>query len=418
MNRPGEETYGRRALALTAAGLTLLCVNPALTQGENHVNLLLSALMCLSPLVLLMRGARVFIPRIDIPLTLLCVSVIAMPLLFHPDTVRWRTMLFTCAYCVFFMALARTLRVSGLTPGFLCRLVRVIVYAFALMLIFQQICLLTGLDVPMRNPDYDEVAPWKLNSLMTEPSHTVVSLATLMFFYTRTLRVVSPGETLWVCIRNNPWLWAAYAWAIFSTGNASSFVLGPLCLLPYITRRNVLPVAAAAVAAFAVLYFTPVGDLPQVSRVRNFSLALLTFDEDRMYEADPSGAARFAPTLRGARLVDPSAKEMYVGHGVDADTHDTAPRLPWMDEKGFAGVLSMWHNYGAFCALAFWAAIAMVTVIPRRWLSYVTFLFALQMSADYNMQLVWLVMAWSMSFKYSVCGRHSLLSSPDVIMKK
>ena len=407
----GLDTPARRALALTAAGLTLLCVNPEPTQGPNHVNLLLSAAMCLSPLVLLMRGARVLIPRVDIPLGLVCLLVTAGPLLFHPETVRWRTMLFTCAYCVFFMALARTLRVSRLTPEFLCRLTRVIVYAFAILPTVQPLRLVTGLPVPMGTHDYDGIAPWKLNTLMTEPSHTVVALSTIMFFYTRTRRIEAPDETLWLCVCRRPWLWAAYVWTIFSTVNASSFVIGPLCLLPYVTRRNALPVAGAVAAALALLYLTPAGGLPQVSRVRDFSLAFLSGNPERMWEADPSAATRVVPTLEGARLVDPADPAMYVGHGVDADIRDTPPRMPWKNDNGSAGVLGMWHNYGALCALAFWAAIAVVTVTPRDWLSWVAFLYAIQMSADYNMQLVWIIMAWSMAFKYSVAGRHRMLAA-------
>ncbi len=188
-------------------------------------------------------------------------------------------------------------------------------------------------------------------------------------------------------------------------------MIGPLCLLPYVTRRNALPVAGAVAAALALLYLTPAGGLPQVSRVRDFSLAFLSGTPERMWEADPSAATRVVPTLEGARLVDPADPAMCVGHGVDADIRDTPPRMPWKNDNGSAGVLGMWHNYGALCALAFWAAIAVVTVTPRDWLSWVAFLYAIQMSADYNMQLVWIIMAWSMAFKYSVAGRHRMLAA-------
>lgn len=398
--------------ALTLAGLTLLCVNPALTWGEGHVNLLLSGVMCLSPLVLLWRGGRIFIPRIDIPLLTVCLCVTAGPLVFHPDTVRWSTMLFTCAYCMFFMTLARLLRgACALSPDLLCRMIRIIVYAFALILIIQQLCLLTGIPVPLRNPDYDSVAPWKLNSLMTEPSHTTVVLSTLMYFYTWTRRTMSPDESLQTDIRRWPWLWAAFSWTCLSTMNASALVLCPLCLLPYMTDRNSL-IIGGGIAALALLavYFTPAGDLPQVNRLRDFSLAIITGDDKSIENADLSAAARILPTLRGARLIDPADIRTYTGHGVDADIRDTAPREPWKNDRGFAGIFSMWHNYGAICAMAFWAALAMVTVTRRHWLGYVTFMFALQMSADYNMQLVWMIMAWSMTFKYCVCGHRRMLA--------
>lgn len=74
-------------------------------------------------------------------------------------------------------------------------------------------------------------------------------------------------------------------------------------------------------------------------------------------------------------------------------------------------VFCMAYNYGLPCALAFWTAIGMATLTRRRWTSGVTFLFALQMSTDYNMQLVWTIIAFGMMFKYTVCGSHKLLDT-------
>ena len=75
----------------------------------------------------------------------------------------------------------------------------------------------------------------------------------------------------------------------------------------------------------------------------------------------------------------------------------------------------MFHNYGAPCALAFWWLIATVTMIRNRWLSLLTFAFAMQMSAEHNMQLVWVILAFSMVFKHVACRSESLLKplTPD-----
>lgn len=389
---------GNRLLILTVAGLLLLCVNPGWTQGEHNRNLLLAAAMSLSPLVLLIRRCRILIPRIDLPLSMVCVCVIAFPLIFHPESIRWITMLFTCACCVYFMMLARLISVSGITGPQLCRVIRIMVYCFAGVLVIQQICLLLGWPIPLNGHSWYSTAPWKLNSLTAEPSHTTVTLATAMFFYTRTLRYENPESNLPESLRTTPWLWISYVWAIFSTVNSSALLLGPLCLLPYITRRN-LPGAASALAGVLLLIFlTPVGDLPQICRLRDTIKATLTLDERAMMEADLSASARTVPTLRGAKLINPSDVRTWIGYGVDADQRDTAPRPCDLEEKGFAGVFSMWHNYGAICALAYWTAIAMTTLRRRDPLSWIAFLFAMQMSADHNMQLVWMIMAFGYTY--------------------
>ena len=404
-----DKKNDRLYTTLAVTGLVLLCINPGITEGKDFKNLLLIAFMCISPAVLLIKGARVFIPRIDIPLCLTAFFVIANPLLFHPDSIRWITMLFTCAWCVYFMMLARLVRIAGLSAEDLKRIIRGVIYAFTIMLVIQQICVLTGLPVPNSAAVYSN--PFKLNSLTAEPSHTTVTLATLMFFYTQTLRLISPSQTLLYSLRKEWPLWLCYVWTILTPVNASALLLGPLFLLPYITRRNILPVTGFAIIMILLVALTPIGNLTQVKRLEDTVVATLTFDDQAVMDADLSASARIVPTFRGARLIDPTDVDMYIGHGVDADQHDTPPRPCDYKENGFAGIFSLWHNYGAVAAISFWTAIASVTLIRRRWLSLVVFLFAIQMSADYNMQLVWLIMAFSMLFKYSVADDRKLLST-------
>lgn len=396
-------------LYLAIAGLLLLCINPEWTQGERDLNLLLVAAMILCPLTLLLKGTRVIIPRIDIPLGMVCLCVILFPLIFHPQSIRWTTMLFTCAYCVYFMMLARLVRVCGLTDTMLLQIIRVIMYVFLAVLIIQQICVIFELPVFLGFYSY-YLYPWKLNSLTAEPSHTTVTLATLMFFYTRSLRRMNNEESLWLSVKREWKIWGAYIWILFSTQNSSAFLLGPMCLLPYITRKNVVQAISITTIACIAVFLTPVGNLPQLNRLRDTVEATATLNEQKIMDADISASARLVPTIRGIKAIKVGdISELLTGYGVDADKRDTAPRPCDLDGAGFAGIFSMLHNYGAICALAFWAAIGMVTIIRNDWLSIPTFLLAWQLSADYNMQLVWMVMAFAMVFKYEVCKDHKLL---------
>ncbi|MDE6392580.1 MAG: hypothetical protein K2L59_04850 [Muribaculaceae bacterium] len=394
---------------LAIAGLTLLCVNPAYTQGENCKNLLLATAMTLSPLVLLLRRARVFIPRIDIPLCLVCMSVIAFPVIFHPASVRWITMLFTCACCVYFMMLARLVRIADLSPALLCRLIKTIIYAFAAVLVVQQICLVCGFPIFNEAKVYP-MAPFKLNSLTAEPSHTSVTLGALMYFYTQTRRIESPHTGLLSELKKHGPVWACWFWCMFSPVNASAYMLAPLSLLPYLTLRNSPYWITAGIAA-AIIFFTfPYGISWTADRLRKTTIAVATLDDRAILEADSSAASRIVPTLRGAKAIDITKSEAWSGHGTDADQRDIRRRPCDEDGKGFAGIFSMPYNYGVPCALAFWWAIAAVTLTRKRWLSVVTFAFAMQMSAEHNMQLVWMILAFSMVFKYDVCRSRSLLA--------
>lgn len=399
------------ATFLAVSGLVLLCINPGLTQGEDNKNLLLCVVMCLSPGILMLREARVIIPRIDLPLGMVCALVIAFPVIFHPESVRWITMLFTCACCVYFMMFTRVVRIASLSPRSLSMTVKGIVYAFTVVLLIQQLCVLTGLPTFMPAMVYPE-HPWKLNSLTAEPSHTSVTLCMAMFTFTQTCRTVRPDETLWDNMRHNPALWICWAWVIFSTENASAFILSPLVITPYITRRNIYIWGTIFLISGGVIFFTPVKHIHQLERIIVTAEALTTFDEQAMIEADESAAARIVPTFRGEKaLADSPCMEIIIGHGTDADQRDLAPRPCDKKGRGFAGIFCMNYNYGLLCAVAFWSAIGAVTLTRRRWTTALTFLFAIQMSADFNMQLVWMIMAFALIYKYNVCNRHELLST-------
>lgn len=394
---------------LALAGLTLLCVNPALTQGDANINLLLVAVMSASPLVLLLRKARTVVPRVDVPLVLVACCVILLPILFHPQSVRWSTMFFTCANCFYFMMLARLVKIANISAKNFQSLIRAIVYAFFVVLLVQQICTLFGLYVPL-NEGCAYSVKWKLNSLMAEPSHTTVALSALMFFYSQTTKIISPNVSFRIAVKNDIWLWIAFAWTLFTTVNASAFVLAPLAILPFVSKKNFYWFAIILALCIAISYTSPVRNNYLISRIHGISKTILSFDEEKICEADISAAARIVPTIRGAKSIDFSDSRLIIGYGVDADKTDIAPRPCDKKGDGFAGLFSMWHNYGAICAIAFWIAIASVTLIKRKPFSLIAFLFALQMSADYNMQLVWLIMAFSMTFKYSVVGDKRLLS--------
>lgn len=386
-------------LTLAMTGTALLCVNPGLTQGENHINLLLCAVMCFSPAVLLFRRTRFFVPRLDIPLALVCLLVTGMPLFFHRDTVRLSTMLFTCAYCVYIMMLARLLIVSRLNAYWLMRLIQALVYLFAAVLVIQQLCVLTGMPVFCAAMVYDN--PWKLNSLTAEPSHTTVTLCTLMWIYTQTVRLTRPRAGILRELTAKWPLWLCWAWTLFSTPNASAYLLAPLPLVAFVNRSNIWKWTLAAVAGAGLLLgITGISD-SQPGRLARTITAIFTLDEQKIIEADASASARIVPTIRGAvALAASSPVELLTGHGVDADIREIDDRPgDDDDDRGFAGIFSMAYNYGLPCALAFWWAIGACTLSRRRPMSILTFIIALQLSADYNMQLVWMVMAAGLAFK-------------------
>lgn len=311
-------------------------------------------------------------------------------------------MLFTCAYCFYTAMLARMLRASEFNAAELMKLIRGIVYAFFIVLIVQQICVLFGMPVFCPAMVYQN--PWKLNSLTAEPSHTSITLCFLMFSYMQTLIHDDTEATLIGSLRKDWKLWGAWMWTIFTTFNASAFVFAPVALLPFITRKNIYRYCGAAIVVVAIVAIIPEGTIGNLDRVKKFSTALITTDPELISESDPSIASRILPTLWGAEALTLD-KELITGHGVDASIRDIED-IPndGFEEKGSAGIFNMLYNYGLPAAFFLIYSIVVCVLVGHSWATWVTLIFAIFLSAEYNMQLLWLVMAYGMVYKYNIVG--------------
>ena len=90
--------------------IILLAVAPAFALGEGNKNLLLIGAMCFSPYFFIKYP--VILPKIDIPLISICLMMIIFTMVFHPETLRWSTLMYSCLFCMFFMSFARVLSFS------------------------------------------------------------------------------------------------------------------------------------------------------------------------------------------------------------------------------------------------------------------------------------------------------------------
>lgn len=399
---------------ITVCALVLLCVNPACFEGPNCMNLPLCAVLILSPLALLIKGTRVIIPRVDIPLTLVMICAILFPALFHPQTLRWITILYTCAFCIFFMMLARMVRISDLDPAILFKTVKGLVYAFLIVLIIQQVCVLLHLPIFLESLIGNRFEPFKLNSLTAEASHTTLVLSVIMMIYAQSRTYIDQNLTLTEEFKHNYLLWIAYYYVIFTTLNSSAFLMWFLPLLPFIRKRDALPTVVGIAAVILIVYASPLGEYRMMQRISKTGIAAMSLDTDKLIAADPSIAQRIVPSIWGFKAVNFTEADNYVGHGTDSVDRDFPDDLADPDGVKSAGIFTIWYNYGMFCALALWSLIFIVTVIPRQWTTWIVFLLGIQLSSNYNVQLMWMLMAFAMVYKFSICNQQRLLKPHSI----
>jgi len=373
--------------------MLLLAISPAFALGEGNRNLLLIGAMAISPIFLLRYP--IIIPKIDIPLLCICFMIIMFPLLFHPETMRWSTLMYSCMFCLYFMAYVRILIFSNFTFENFIKLLRGLVFAFCIVLVIQQFCVLTGLPI-FNVSNYNPLEPWKLNSLMAEPSHTARVLSLLVFIYMITYKQMTGITSLKEIILNDKYFFFAYIYCILTMGSGTAILLLVILLIGFMPIKNKLNISIYLLLLLSFLYVAS-HEIKSINRTSKFIVTLLQFDEKKLISEDLSAAIRIVPTIHGAKSVSIFSIDDLFGHGVDSDAKLTP--LPSVDCG--AGSFSIWYNFGFFTAILFWGFCLFICFLREKMVMSTFFwLFLCFFYGGLNNQLIWLTLCLFFTYKY------------------
>ena len=386
----------RKDYAIINIMIILVAVSPAFALGEGNRNMLLIGAMCLSPYFFIRYP--IIIPKVDIPLTLICFMMIAFPLIFHPETMRWSTVLYSCLFCLYFMAFARVLSVKEYSLLDFAQLLKGLIFAYCIVLIIQQFCVLFGLPI-FNVSNYTPLEPYKLNSLMSEPSHSARIIPILMYFYILVKERIN--EEMYVLkerFTEDRKVWLAFLWSVLTMGSATAFIFLLIIVFkvfPSFKKANTLLVIVVGILAVSVA----VNENHNFDRAFRFSKAVLTLDEKQIIRADGNGAHRIVQSFRGARFVGLNDKDDWVGHGVDADS-ELIPNWQSSYLPGGAGMFFLWVNYGFLACMLWWCFSFHVTLLKHEPLiSTFIWLLTIFIMGGLNNQIIWLVLAISYCYK-------------------
>lgn len=383
--------------------IILLATSPAVFLGEGNRNLLLIGAMLISPLILLRYP--VVIPKIDIPLVGLCLMMTFFPLVLHPETMRWSTILYSYLFCFFFMAFVRVFYHCRFTSIDFLRLLKGLIYAYCIVLIIQQFCVLTGLPI-FNVSNYDPSDPWKLNSLMSEPSHSARVIPILMYFFMETRKLRNPLLDLKTTIREDWLVWVAFLWAMITMGSSTAVLFFIIILLQFINLRRYFMLSITVVTLFLSLMLFSENEI--ISRTRNMFFATLTLDSRKIIETDLSASFRIVPTIQGLNAIDMSEINGWLGHGVDADTKLIEP-LPTV-ESGNAGAFMIWFNFGFFAAITYWLFTFSICYQRSQYTSILIWFLIIFLYGGFNTQIVWLTLVLNLTYKLLDKHAHSQFS--------
>ncbi|ERM88334.1 hypothetical protein [Coprobacter fastidiosus] len=312
-------------------GTTLLFISPAFALGDGARNLLLIIAMGISPILFL------FYPIIkiktDLPLIIFILMSIFFPLLNHPESMRWSTVLYGCMFVIYFMTLTKVLYISDIDADGYLRFLKVLIFAYFIVLVIQQICVLTGLPI-LNVSNYNPETPWKLNSLMSEPEHSGRMMAILMYSYL----TIKENVTRKVLILKEEWrddkgVWIAFLWSMITMMSAGAYLFLLIVLFKFFNRKTLF---SLLILLSIIIVIVRIFEIDSFMRTYRLAVATFSFDMREMVRADHSGALRIIPAMVCFDQINLASFDGWFGKGIDFISTIMSKSI-WGVQQGYTG---------------------------------------------------------------------------------
>jgi len=373
----------KRSIFLTII-IVSMAISPAFALGEGNRNLFLIGVMSISPIIIL----RFFeFDTLDFLLLLFLTAIAVFPALLHPETMRWSTVLYSIMYGLTFIAYKQLLRQKHFSVLNYLKILKFLIYAYFIVLLVQQFCVLTGLPV-FNLSNYDPTQPWKLNSLAAEPSHSGRIVALLMYSYIIIKeKLLNRSYNLKKEFRKDKWIWIAFIWTMITMGSGTAFLFLGIVILKFVRFKNLIPLFIVGIAAAALL---TVLEVPVLERTMKTVTATLTLDEATIIAADHSASMRIVPMIILAKMIDLSSLVGWFGHGVDHVGTFLSDYLPGVPEGiSGGGLFQLLTEYG-FISFFLFLVFSIKTTFNKAAKMNIMFWFMLVFLYGVNNQIVWL----------------------------
>ena len=381
--------------------LSLLIISfatsPAFALDSSNMNLLLIGVMLISPIILFISIRSISIE--DILLILFMLSIIFSSLINHPETMRWSTVIYSCMFIISFITYKHLLYKDIFRIENFEKLIRYLIYAYTLVLIIQQICVLLGLPI-FNLSNYSPAEPWKLNSLTSEPSHSARIVGLLMYCYIVIKEIMLNRKyNLKNDLKVDKWIWFSFFWTMITMGSGTAFLFIFLVLSVFLSFRNLIILLLVFIILIGAITFF---EITAFDRTWKVFLATLTLDTNKIIAADPSASVRIVPFIIISQLVDFTTFNDWFGYGVDyvKSIFSTYVRIGGLPE-GFTGggMFQVWLDYGLLSFLLFVYFTFSATYLKDSIVS-VFFWFLLVFMYGVNSQIVWVTIVLLFTLNY------------------
>lgn len=367
--------------------ITTLSISPAFaTDLIDNRNYLLIGSMFLGPLIIIFSNR--IIKKIDIPITLLIIAIFLTQLVFHFQTIRFSSILFSCMYLVYFSATVRVFNQSKITADNFIKILRLLIIAYTIILLIQQFCVLTGLPV-LNKLNISSDNPWKLNSLSAEPSHTSryvgLLMYTLLIEFDYKIGYKAPFS---LGFHQNKWTWICFLWIMLTIQSGTAFLILVLILSRYINRRSFIVATVLLSLIFTVGIY---GGFKPIKRSVTFVASVFTGNPKEMINADPSASVRVVPAILCIDKINPFSINGWVGEGSGSISTWMSKEFPGV-KKGWTGGATAGYTleYGLLVGLLLLTFTFKWCYDPNHKLESIGFWIICLVLEGINMQMAWL----------------------------
>lgn len=278
--------------------------------------------------------------------------------IFHPETFRWSTLLFSFGLLLSYVSLYNLIHIKNVfTIRYFLRIVKWVMMAYFVLCIMQQVCLVVGISyLPILNLHKILNRGIGCNSWAIEPSTFARTMLVFYYAYIKcneyirgegrfTLKDLFSGEHKWVTIR--------FIWMMTTMGSGTAYVCLILLSLYFINWRNCIFIIPLLAFSYYILDQSGIEQAERATAVLN---ATATMDKSQVYATDGSAASRISLLLNSLNA-DFSQKETWFGRGIDyGKIHNTFVKQTGtlFDEYGFIFyIISLILNFS--CAYTFWS---------------------------------------------------------------
>lgn len=375
--------------------LISLAISPSFALGDDNRNFLLIGIMgIVGPIVIIV------LPKLyhgDKLIFLFIASILIIPNLFNPESIRWSTIFYSIMFCLIFLAYKRLLLKGFFSVELYLHFLKKIIFAFAIVLLIQQLCVLIGLPI-FNVSNYNPITPWKLNSLTAEPSHSARIVGLLMYCYISMSEIKNNSNyNFKTLFKQDKKIWCAFLWSMLTMGSGTAILFLGIIILKISKIKSIIPTILCGLVLFTILNYFESSALVRSSKV--FS-AILTLDVNAIIEADHSASIRIVPVIILSQMVGISTTNDWFGHGIDHVSSFLSNLIPGVPEGiSGGGMFQLWFEYG-FIVFIIFMIIIIQACFNRKDLFSLLFLFLLVFLYGVNSQMVWLCIVLLFTNKY------------------